>query len=239
MRQPRDPRPSASETELAASTTLSLFAAAEEEDRERRVFRVAVAAAVVFHLLLALVPLPKVAAMDAAEPAKEHLVVVQTPRFKPPVIQPEEQIPPCQPFIVPVPDATPDDPEPIRPLRADAPDLEVPDIGLVEDLPAPPPIDDGRPIEIGGAVVRPIPIDTAQPIYPEIARRARIEGVVLLSTILDKNGRVTDVKVTKDLPFGLGDAAAAAVARWRYRPATLNGNPVAVYLQVTVTFTLQ
>ena len=184
-------------------------------------------------------PLPKVAAMDASAPPKEHLVVVQTPRFKPTVIQPEEQIPHQKPYIVPVPDATPDDPEPIRPLRADAPDLEVPDIGLVEDLPAPPPIDDGRPIEIGGAVVRPVPIDAPQPIYPEIARRARIEGVVLLSTILDKSGRVTDVKVTKDLPFGLGDAAAAAVARWRYRPATLNGNPVAVYLQVTVTFTLQ
>ena len=239
MRQPRDPRPAAPETALAGSPTLSLLVAADEEARERRVFRTAVTAAVVFHLLLALVPLPKVAAMDAAAAPKEHLVVVQTPRFKPPVIQPEEQIPQRQPFIVPVPDSTPDDPEPIRPLLAVAPELDVPDIGLVEDLPAPPPIDDGRPIEIGGSVVRPVAIDAPQPIYPEIARRARIQGVVLLSTILDKTGRVTEVKVTKDLPFGLGDAAATAVARWRYRPATLNGNPVAVYLQVTVTFTLQ
>ena len=239
MRQLCDPCCAAPETDLAASPTLLLLAAADEEAREGRVFRVAVAAAVVFHLLLALVPLPKVAAMDASELPKEHLVVVQTPRFKPPVIQPEQPISERRPFVVPVPNPTPDKPEPIRPLQVVALDVEVPEIALVDELLPLPPIDDGRPIVIGGAVIRPVPIDAPQPIYPEIARRAHIQGVVLLNTILDQTGRVTDVKVVKDLPFGLGEAAATAVERWRYRPATLNGNPVAVYLQVTVTFTLQ
>jgi periplasmic protein TonB len=236
MRQLRDPRATFPEADSASST---LLAAADEEIRERRVLRAAVAVAVAFHLLAALVPMPKAAAVEEAEPERARLIVVQTPRFKPPVIPPEPVVPEHKPFVVPVPDPTPDEPEPIRPLEVVAPELEPPEIGIVGEIPPPPPLPDGGPIEIGGPVTRPVPIDTPQPIYSEIARRARIEGVVLLRTILDTSGRVTDVKIVKDLPFGLGAAAVAAVERWRYRPATLNSEPVAVYLEVTVRFTLQ
>lgn len=240
MRQPRDPRPTVPVADPAAATELTLLAAAAaEEARERRIFRAAVTGAVVFHLLLALVPLSKAAAVAEPEVEKARIVVVQTPRFKPPVIPLEPEIRERKPVIVPVPDPTPDAPEPIRELEVAAPEIEPPDFGLVGEVPAPPPVPDDGPIEIGGPVTRPVPVYTPQPIYPEIARRARIQGVVLLRTILDKSGQVTDVKVIKDLPFGLADAAVTAVERWRYRPATLKGEPVAVYLEVTVNFTLQ
>jgi TonB family protein len=240
MRQLREPRsvsavPTADPT---ASPTLRLLAAAAEESREHRVFRLAVAGAVAFHLAVAFLPLPRVVASAEPQPQKSHLLVVQTPIFKHDVISPvRENDKPA--FLVPVPDPAPDDREPIRPLATVPQHLDLPEIAPVGDLPPPPPLPPAGPIEIGGAVVRPVAIDTPQPVYSELARRARIQGVVQLRTILDETGRVTDVEVVKRLPFGLTEAAVEAVQRWRYRPATLNDKPVAVFLQVTVNFQLQ
>ena len=78
-----------------------------------------------------------------------------------------------------------------------------------------------------------------QPQYTEIARKARIQGVVILQTIIDKDGNITDVKVLKGLPMGLTEAATTAVTQWKHNPATLNGKPVAVYFNLTVNFQLQ
>jgi len=97
---------------------------------------------------------------------------------------------------------------------------------------------DEAPIRIGGEVVAPEKISSAPPIYPDIARKARVQGVVIIESIIDKNGNVTDVRTLKGLPMGLSEAAMEAVRKWKYRPATLNGRNVAVYLTVTVTFTL-
>lgn len=63
--------------------------------------------------------------------------------------------------------------------------------------------------------------------------------MVILQTIIDREGRITKVKVLKGLPMGLTDAAVAAVEQRRYEPATLNGRPVAVILTLTVNFQLQ
>jgi protein TonB len=95
------------------------------------------------------------------------------------------------------------------------------------------------PIRIGGEVVPPEPISRPQPLYPDIARKARVTGVVIVEAIIDKQGNVTDARVLRGLPMGLSEAATNAILRWKYRPATLNGRPVAVYLTVTVNFTLQ
>jgi TonB family protein len=56
--------------------------------------------------------------------------------------------------------------------------------------------------------------------------------------VIDKSGAVRDVKVLKGLPFGLDQAAADAVRRWRFRPGTLNGQPVDVLFNLTVNFKL-
>jgi TonB family protein len=77
-----------------------------------------------------------------------------------------------------------------------------------------------------------------RPRYPLMARRAGVEGRVVLRGIVRKNGRIDDIQILRDLPFGLGDAAREAVRQWRFRPATYQGDPIDVYYTVTVNFRL-
>jgi len=77
------------------------------------------------------------------------------------------------------------------------------------------------------------------PRYPAIARRAGVQGAVVVRGIVRRDGTIDNVEVIKDLPYGLGEAAAEAVARWRFRPATYRGEPIDVYYTVTVNFRLQ
>ncbi len=78
------------------------------------------------------------------------------------------------------------------------------------------------------------------PRYPELARRAGVAGRVILEAVIQPEGTVASVEILRETPPGLGfgEEAAAAVSRWRYRPGTQAGVPVAVYLTVTVDFTL-
>ncbi|GBC79716.1 hypothetical protein HRbin09_00942 [bacterium HR09] len=92
---------------------------------------------------------------------------------------------------------------------------------------------------MGGKIAEPRKIVHVAPTYPEIARKARIEGVVILEIIVDKAGNVRDVRVLRGLGMGLTEAAVEAVRQWRYEPATLNGRPVEVYITVTINFRLQ
>ena len=93
--------------------------------------------------------------------------------------------------------------------------------------------------DAGGRVKAPDKIFAPNPQYTEIARKARIQGVVIIEAIINKQGYVTDVKILKALPMGLDKAAAEAVSKWRFEPATLNGKPVAVIYNLTVNFRLQ
>lgn len=78
----------------------------------------------------------------------------------------------------------------------------------------------------------------ARPAYPESARAARIAGTVVLEAVIDKSGRIDDVRVLRSVPL-LDQAAVDAVRQWRYTPSTLRGQPVAVLVTITVNFTLQ
>lgn len=88
-------------------------------------------------------------------------------------------------------------------------------------------------------VTPPVPLETISPLYPELARRGHVEGVVLLEAIIGADGSVRDVRVLRSAHVLLDPAALEAVRRWRYRPASVGGHPVAVYLSVVVTFTLR
>lgn len=86
---------------------------------------------------------------------------------------------------------------------------------------------------------QPEEIDRVVPRYPSMARRAGVEGAVVIRGIVRRDGTIDDVEVIKNLPFGLGEAAREAVSQWRFRPATLHGDPIDVYYTVTVNFRLQ
>lgn len=96
-----------------------------------------------------------------------------------------------------------------------------------------------RPVRVGGNVKAPVVITRVEPAYTEIARKARVQGVVILEAIIDRDGRVTDVRVLKPLAMGLDQAAMDAVKQWRFRPGTMGGSPVPVIFNLTVNFRLQ
>jgi len=95
------------------------------------------------------------------------------------------------------------------------------------------------PVRVGGNVAAPTVINRVEPVYTEIARKARIEGIVILEAIIEKDGTVRDVRTLKPLAMGLDAAAMDAVRRWKFKPGTLNGRPVPVIFNLTVNFRLQ
>jgi protein TonB len=91
---------------------------------------------------------------------------------------------------------------------------------------------------LGGDVKPPMLIERVEPQYPEIERKIHKQGIVILEAIITSDGAVDEVKVLKSADAILDEAAKRAVTQWRYRPATLNGRAVRVYLTVTVSFQL-
>jgi protein TonB len=88
-------------------------------------------------------------------------------------------------------------------------------------------------------VTPPVAIETVAPAYPELARRAHAEGVVVLEAIIGIDGAVREVRVLRGASPLLDPAALEAVKRWRYRAARVDGRPVAVTLSVAITFSLR
>ena len=108
--------------------------------------------------------------------------------------------------------------------------------------PPPPPPPGGGPgapsrIRVGATVQQANLISQVPPVYPPLARQAKIEGVVRLSAIIDKEGRVANLQVVSGHPL-LIPAALDAVKQWVYKPTLLNGQPVEVATQLDVNFTL-
>jgi protein TonB len=92
-------------------------------------------------------------------------------------------------------------------------------------------------VRVGGEIEEPKKVKNVSPVYPEAAKRARSQGVVILECNISPEGRVTDVKVLRGVPL-LDQAAIDAVRQWVYTPTLLNGTPVAVVMTVTVNFKL-
>jgi protein TonB len=108
--------------------------------------------------------------------------------------------------------------------------------GVVGGLPdAPPPPQ--QAVRVGGQIKEPKKLKTVNPTYPDIARQARVQGVVILECTISPQGKVTEVKVLRGIPL-LDQAAAEAVRQWVYTPTLLNGVPVPVIMTVTVNFKL-
>ena len=77
-----------------------------------------------------------------------------------------------------------------------------------------------------------------EPSFSDEARKAKAQGIVLLLLVVGKDGHPYDVQVGQSLGMGLDEKAIEAVNHWRFRPATLNGQPVATRIAVQVDFHL-
>jgi TonB family protein len=77
-----------------------------------------------------------------------------------------------------------------------------------------------------------------EPEYSEEARKAKLQGTVVLQIEIDANGRAANVAVTRSLGLGLDEKAVEAVRRWKFKPAYRNGRPVASPAVVEVNFRL-
>ncbi|MES1243508.1 MAG: TonB family protein [Acidobacteriota bacterium] len=103
---------------------------------------------------------------------------------------------------------------------------------LAQEMPA------GTPYRVGGEVTRPEKVSGDGPQYSELARRARVTGVVIVEAVIDEQGNVTDTRVLKGLPMGLDRMAVDALKTWKFKPATFRGKAVPVYYTLTINFQL-
>ncbi len=97
------------------------------------------------------------------------------------------------------------------------------------------PMGNGAPLPIGGDLRPPRKTHHVLPDYPELAKRVRLGGLVIVQCVIDVEGRVSDARVLRGHPL-LDAAALDAVRQWRYEPTRLNGQAVPVVMTVTVTF---
>ena len=119
------------------------------------------------------------------------------------------------------------------------PDNFLPNIdGGAAALPAPVAPAPQPPRRVGGEIKAPVKVVNVAPDYPDLARRTRVEDVVILETVIDESGNVTSVRVLRGHPL-LNQAALDAVQRWKFTPARLNDEAIPVVMTVTVQFKLQ
>jgi len=93
----------------------------------------------------------------------------------------------------------------------------------------------------GSGVTLPVVVREVKPRYTQAAMKAKIEGTVWVSCVVNRDGDVTDVKVTKslDAEYGLDQEAVNSAAQWKFKPGQKDGKPVAVRITIELTFTLK
>lgn len=96
----------------------------------------------------------------------------------------------------------------------------------------------GKIYSVGHGVSAPVPVFRPEPSYSKEARKAKLQGTVVVSIVIDATGTVTDCKVVKPLGMGLDERAVETVKTWKFKPSLQNGLPVAVRVMVEVGFRL-
>jgi hypothetical protein len=92
-------------------------------------------------------------------------------------------------------------------------------------------------IRVGGNIQAGLLVKRVTPVYPAVAKSARVQGIVRFSATISKDGRIQDLQAIGG-PMILIPPAVEAVKQWVYRPTLLNGQPVEVVTQIDVNFTL-
>jgi protein TonB len=106
-------------------------------------------------------------------------------------------------------------------------------VSAVPTLPKPVPT--AQRVRVSQGVINGLLIKRVEATYPSVAQEARIQGVVLLTAIIGKDGSVQRLQLVSGNPL-LAPAAIAAVQQWRYKPFVLDGQPIEVETTITVTF---
>lgn len=109
---------------------------------------------------------------------------------------------------------------------------------LVPPRASPEPFDRRDLLPIGGPVQRPWKLYGPAPQYTEATRKARVQGTVILESVLDAEGCVIDARVLKAVHPELDRASLTAVRQWVFQPAELRGKPVDVFFDLTLSFQL-
>lgn len=212
---------------------------------DRKVVWVSLSAAIAAHVLLGVAAFFSVMTREGPppEPPLPPLRLEQAP-LPPPPKPIARLLRPSDPVIqVAVPDPDPDAPEPIM----------IEEAGIVISPGAFPDVTEGwgfeaseppgrGPVELTPDMTPPriIAGTKVQPRYPARARRAGIEGEVILRAVIHRDGTVGWLEVVQTPPLDLGfsEEALAAVAQWRYHPARLGDRTVEVYFTILVAFRL-
>lgn len=116
--------------------------------------------------------------------------------------------------------------------------IAAPPPAIAPPPPPPPPPKAAAPVEpvrVGGIVKEPRPIKMVPPVYPPLASKARVSGIVVLEATLTAAGTVEQIKVISGHPL-LVEAAIKCVSQWQYEPTYLNGVAVPVILTAKVHF---
>jgi protein TonB len=93
-----------------------------------------------------------------------------------------------------------------------------------------------QPKRVGGGVSAPVLLHHVEPEFSDEARRAKVQGIVLVNLWVDEKGRPSHVRVQQGLGSGLDENAVKAVQQYRFRPAMEGGKPVLVELTILVSF---
>ncbi len=110
--------------------------------------------------------------------------------------------------------------------------------GIISSTPvAVPKVAQPTRVRVSQGVSQGLLIRKVQPNYPPLARQARIQGNVVLTAEISKDGSIENLRLVSGHPM-LAPAAIEAVKQWKYKPYFLNGEPVEVETQVTVIFSL-
>lgn len=144
-------------------------------------------------------------------------------------------------------DSPPPPSRPSVPIESESEDLDE-DITIaeteLEDFEAwgdaPPPTNTGPRVRFIPYDDPPVARSPINPIYPEIAQEAGIEGTVIVQAFINDRGIVEETIILKGVPnTGLDEAAAAAIKRTRFKPAKQRDRPVGVWISIPVHFTLK
>jgi len=177
---------------------------------------------------------------DVAKPEEPSRRVVLRPPPEKPLV--ETKLQEKRNRSMPLPDRTPEDPEPlIVPDLPAAPEIIASDDWTI-GIPVEAPVRTNQPILDGTkGLESPVFIKKVLPQYPERAVKLGMQGYVLVSAILREDGSVGDIEILRGLgngKFGFEDKAIEAVKKWQFLPGKLRDKPVPVRMNLKIDFVL-